>query len=332
MQAYQTKPLFQSKSVSLSFTLGEFSLFRVPFQLWVWTPHFTAESSSRSPHPVEDLNPFLRPEMVTQSGIIKGDGIAFPSYPTPAEDLPRLTTQGNYLRYIRSSYRRFIVDLGGSFEDYEKKFSSKTRTTLRKKVRKFAELSGGTIDWRVYKTSREIDEFLTIAHALSARTYQDKLLDAGLPDTPAFRSHAQELANADSVRAYLLFHDQKPVSYVFCPATEDGAVIYEYVGYDPEYRELSPGTVLQYLLLENLFAEGKFRLFDFTEGEGAHKELFSTGFIRCADIYFFRRTARNRLLVSSNVALSSLSRNIVGLLKKLGVHKRVKAMIRFSRA
>lgn len=263
---------------------------------------------------------------MTEGGSLKLDGMFFGSYPTE-EELPKLAFQTGYLRFVRSAYRRFVVDLHGSFEDYEKKFSSKTRSTLRKKVRKFAEISGGTNDWKVYRTAPEMEEFFTLALPLSARTYQDKLLDAGLPGSAEFRSHARELAEADQARAYLLFHDGKPVAYVFCPIV-DGALIYEYVGYDPEYRESSPGTVLQYLLLESLFQEQKFDIFDFTEGEGPHKELFATGSIRCADIFYFKPTLRNRLLVTTQAGLSSLSRATVNMLKKAGVDKRIKQMIR----
>src|SRR4051794_20669082 len=297
--------------------------------MWVWTPHFTRASDAGKPHPADNLQPWISGEM-TEGGRLKLDGLFFGSYPTEQE-LPKLAFQTGYLRFVRSAYRRFVVDLHGSFEDYEKKFSSKTRSTLRKKVRKFAEISGGTNDWKVYRTVAEIEEFFRLALPLSARTYQDKLMDAGLPGSAEFRAHARELAEADQARAYLLFHAGKPVAYVFCPVV-DGALIYEYVGYDPEFRESSPGTVLQYLLLESLFQEQKFDIFDFTEGEGPHKELFATDSIRCADIFYFKPSPRNILVVTSQAGLSSLSRGTVNVLKKAGIDKRVKQMIRFGRA
>jgi len=43
-----------------------------------------------------------------------------------------ITLRENAIRYIPSQYEHSYVDLSGSFEDYLRKFSSKTRWTLRK--------------------------------------------------------------------------------------------------------------------------------------------------------------------------------------------------------
>jgi hypothetical protein len=72
------------------------------------------------------------------------------------------------------------------------------------------------------------------------------------------------LAAGGQVRAYLLFDGERP--YLYCPVQGD-VVIYRYLGYDPDYARMSVGTVLQWLALEELFREARFRMFDFTEGE-----------------------------------------------------------------
>jgi hypothetical protein len=66
---------------------------------------------------------------------------------------------------------------------------------------------------------------------------------------------------------------------------KDKIVSYDYHGFDPAYAKFSPGTVLQILAFEALFAEQRFTTFDFTEGEGWHKERFSTGYRLCGDVY-----------------------------------------------
>jgi len=316
-------PLFQRRAIALTCALGELALFDARFTVWVWNRHFLTADGSPA-HPAATLTGFLSSEMRRHPG----DGLAFPSYPTAAS-LPALAWQDGHLRFVPATYRRFIVDLSGSFDEYQKRFSSKTRFTLRKKIRKFTELSGGALEWKVYRRPEDIDELFRHARHVSSRTYQEKLLDAGLPDSPEFVAQAKTLAEADSLRGYVLFSCGRPVAYVFCPAV-DGAVIYQYVGYDPDFREQSPGTVLQYLLLESLFAEKKFAVFDFTEGEGTHKELFATRSVSCADLYFIRPTVRNTILVMLHLAMSRLSKGIVSLLKKLNLHRRVKALIRFG--
>jgi hypothetical protein len=53
--------------------------------------------------------------------------------------------------------------------------------------------------------------------------------------------------------------------------------------------------VLQLEAMRELMAERKFRLFDFTEGEGQHKRLFATGGVDCVDLLLMRPTLANLL-------------------------------------
>jgi len=66
-----------------------------------------------------------------------------------------------------------LFDLSGSFDQYMVAFSGKTRSGLRRKLRKFAQISGGTIDWRQYRTPQELPIFFDLARTVSAKTYQE---------------------------------------------------------------------------------------------------------------------------------------------------------------
>ena len=65
-------------------------------------------------------------------------------------------------------------------------------------------------------------------------------------------------------------------------------VIYAHVGHDPAFNDLSPGAVLQLEAMRDLFDEGGFARFDFTEGEGQHKRQFATGGVACVDLLLLR--------------------------------------------
>src|SRR4029077_2831682 len=125
--------------------------------------------------------------------------------------------------------------------------------------------------------------FFPLARRVSSRTYQERLLKSGFPKDPEFRKSALTLSENNCVRAYILFLNGNPVSYLYC-RVKDKIVSYDYHGYDPVCAKLSPGTVLQILALEALFAEQQFMTFDFTEGEGPHKERLSTGLSLCGDV------------------------------------------------
>lgn len=246
-----------------------------------------------------------------------------------ADKQPTLRAQHDYLCYVSSQHQRYYIDMRQSFEEYKSKFSSKTRSTLSRKVKKYAEHCGGNISWKIYKSAGEMPEFFRFARAVSERTYQEKLLDAGLPDSEEFLDEMEQLAQQGHVRGFILFHEDKPVSYLYCPVS-NGVLIYAFLGYDPGYMNYSVGTVLQWLALEHLFEERLFRFFDFTEGQSEHKKLFATHSVQCANVFFLRNNLRNKALLYSQRAVDDFSRLAGDTLNQLGLKSKVKKMMRFG--
>jgi CelD/BcsL family acetyltransferase involved in cellulose biosynthesis len=232
-----------------------------------------------------------------------------------------------WLTYVQARYPRYYVDLQGTFDEYCAKFSSKTRSTVRRKLRAFASLSGGQIDVRRYRTVEEVADFHQRARELSTRTYQERVLDVGLPAGDDFREALLARAAADQVRAWLLMHAGAAVSYLYLHE-QDGNLVYAYVGYDPEYAQHSVGTVLQWLALEDLFAEGRFRALDFTEGEAEQKKLFSTGRLECVDVLYLRPTVRHRLVTRAHAVFTEMVEAAGKALDAFGLRKRVKGLLR----
>lgn len=222
-------------------------------------------------------------------------------YSAPAASLAQiLAAHPRHLLGGLQTYRRFYIDMAGSYDQYTARFSSKTRSTLNRKRRKLNEVAG-SLDIREYRTAEELDDFLADAVPLSRKTYQARLLDAGLPEGGRAVEDMRTMAREDRLRAYLLYLDGRAVSYLYLPIVDD-IVIYAFLGYDPEYAGLSVGTVLQMEALERLFAEKRYRYFDFTEGEGAHKQLFGTASIEACSFFLLRGRASNRLLLGSLAA------------------------------
>jgi CelD/BcsL family acetyltransferase involved in cellulose biosynthesis len=234
---------------------------------------------------------------------------------------------GDWHAQTLRTYPRHLVDLTTGYEAYMAKFSSKTRSTLKRKLRKFQDLSGGTLHWEQFRTKDDLAKFLPRARELSAKTYQERLLAAGLPQDASFTAEAYNLAERGAVYAYLLYLNARPVSYLYLPV-ERGRVIYAYLGYDPAAAEHSPGTVLQLLAMERLFAESGLTVFDFTEGAGHHKQLFATHAIDCADVVLLKRRPGALALAKTHAAFSHAETLLVAALDRLGLKKRIKQLIR----
>jgi Acetyltransferase (GNAT) domain len=144
------------------------------------------------------------------------------------------------LRYAARYGDRYIVDLQGSFADYIKKFSKKSRGNLKRTVRKFAAANGGTADLREYRTPAEISTFRDLAVKISRASYKNKL-GWGFQEGECFARQLELDAAAGRVRGYALMCGEQPTAYVFCRIDHD-VIVYKHIGYDDRFAQRSPGT------------------------------------------------------------------------------------------
>lgn len=306
------------RPIPLKFQLSDWTLFRASIPLQMRAERLIDETP-----PVEEATP------PTDELMAGSQGFLIRSLPISSQP-PPLSRTGEYLCYVPLLYQHCYIDLGLSFDSYQKKFSSKTRSTINRKLRKYSEHCGGTIPWKTYKEPEEMRDFFRLARALSKLTYQERLLDAGIPDSEEFIRQAESLAAEQRVRAYILFDGERPVSYLYCPV-HDSVLIYSYLGYDPEYLQMSVGTVLQWLAIEQLFKEGSFRYFDFTEGQSDHKRLFATHQRQCANVFLVKRTLRNCAILYSHCFMDRFSKWLGDSLDQWGLKARMRRFLRFAR-
>ncbi len=118
-----------------------------------------------------------------------------------------------------------------------------------------------------------------------------------------------------------------PAAYLYLPVIGD-TLHYDFLGYDAAHARLSPGTVLQIQALEELMAERRFRWFDFTSGDGAHKKLFATGSIACSTLVMLRGGWRNRLTLAAGAGIDAAVGRAGNLADRWGVRARLKALLR----
>ena len=247
---------------------------------------------------------------------------------TISAKLPRVSRLGRGICYVPLQGRRFFIDLDGSFETYLSKFSAKTRNTMRRKIRRFTQSSNGSA-LREFRYAKDMAEFHSLACEVSGKGYQHRLLRAGIDPSPSYREGLVRGAMEGHLRGYILFHDQKPIAYMFCQG-RCGDLVVDKMGFDPLFAADSPGLVLLCLALQRLFAGDEFRRLDLGEGEYPYKAHLATGSVEVAEIYCFPWNLRNAAFVATHSAVAEAASLLRSTLQGLGIAEGLKKTIRYG--
>lgn len=302
--------------IRLKYDLGDLTLFEKRFMGILCGAHFLQLDSSV----MNDISISLLDDHAVEVAQIIS---------SPLNDNNKtLCIRDGLIVYCTSRYRHHYIDTDCSFDLYQKKFKSKTRSTLKRKVAKFAEGKLESEWFRKFVDPSEMSTFFRLAHQVSAKTYQHHLFGRGLPQDDEFIYRAVEMAKKKLVRGYLLLLNERPVAYTYGPVLKDGVYLFDYNGYDPEFAALSPGNVLQLKTIEDLCNEEGIRVYDLCVGENEHKMLFSSASRDCGDFLVFRMSFSNVIWVTSNLATIWVSKLAGILLRVLNLKNLIKKVIR----
>jgi len=231
------------------------------------------------------------------------------------------------LFYPFYSYLRSWVETGGQFDDYLSSFSKTSRKGLKRRTNKLTELSSGGLDIRRYDQADEMMAFHEDARSVSSKTFQEKLMDEGLPTDQSFLDNMKRMALAGQCYGSILYLEEQPISYLFCERQGRGWLA-SYGGFDPAHARLSPGTVHLLRVLEDCFDDQHCTLFDLGPGASDYKQFFSTHDVPCSDILILNKTVRNTVAIAIHRTLVALTETSRKLAETLKLKERLRQKIR----
>lgn len=237
-----------------------------------------------------------------------------------------VSRSGQWLCYVPRIEKLHYVRVTGGFDTYLNRWNSKARYNLKRSVRKLLDRNpGGVLE--IAAAPDLMEGFLREAAAISQTTYQSRLLQSGLQYDEILVEQMRTLASRGEARGYLLRDQGRAIAFAWCSGS-GLRLTYDVVGYLEDAAPLSPGSVLLYLIIEDLFRLGRFQVFDFGVGDAPYKQMFATDMDEFADAYLFRPTWRSRLLVYGHWLLDRFSSAIGLLLEKAGLKARVRRLLR----
>jgi CelD/BcsL family acetyltransferase involved in cellulose biosynthesis len=205
--------------------------------------------------------------------------------------------------------------------DYWKQFSSKSRNTLRRKVKK--------LEHRLvsFRAPESVPEFLERAHQVSRHTWQSRRLGLRVKSSPEERQLYGALAERGALRSYVLEHRGRSIAFLIGVRYRDH-FRYEEVGYHPELADRSPGTVLLSRVLEDLIADDCPALFDFGAGDADYKRQFANHQTETGPLLLVSRALRPSAVVAAFRARQAADQRIRSLLRRTGLYQRLRRLYR----
>jgi CelD/BcsL family acetyltransferase involved in cellulose biosynthesis len=204
------------------------------------------------------------------------------------------------------SCKYYIINMPPTFEEYyASRFDANMRHNFRREVKRLSELSAGELDLIRIEREEQVPAFLNYAKFIAERSWQKVLIGCPMI-TPAPRLELLgQLARQRILRSYLLRCRNEPCAYSI--GFQCNKVFYYYeIAYDPKWSKASPGKVLLYMLLKDLFADNRPETFYFGPGMFDYKRWFSNNIGEERTTYIMRKTMSNRGRVWAHHAFCSL--------------------------
>ncbi|MCH7814919.1 MAG: GNAT family N-acetyltransferase [Planctomycetes bacterium] len=261
---------------------------------------------------------------------------------------------GGFVRYQSTQATpHHRIRLTETFEAYLADMSPKTRSALRRKTR---NLLGDVASEHPKvqepgEIARQAQPFTGLVRItgpddvpwlvehlteLSRKTYQYNLLGLGVRDPEQLAGDALAAARRGELRCYVLLVAGTALAFMY--GTQRAAVIdgsshgdvYDYidVGHDPAWSDRSPGTVLQYLVIQDLCGHHRPALFDFGPGDAVHKARFGNESYLERDLYLFCPTARAVWARNAHRVCTRTSSVLGSMLRGLGLKTRIRRLVR----
>jgi CelD/BcsL family acetyltransferase involved in cellulose biosynthesis len=221
-----------------------------------------------------------------------------------------------------------ILRISGDFKQVYSQLSANLREQIRRKKKKIDADFEGRADFVCYSQPGDLETAVAHAEEIARKSYQ-RALAVGFRDSASMRRRLHFCAAKGWLRILIAYLGGRPAAFTIgtvCNKTYTS----DFLGYDPQYRDYSVGTVLQSALIERCCNEGV-EVIDFSAGDANYKRRFGNDRTTVARLYVFAPHRKGVYL--NSVKTAAASANALGkyILAHAGFLPRFKKALR-SRA
>ena len=241
---------------------------------------------------------------------------------------PTVRRNGFHALRFGGLFRHRYATILGSYESSLRQLGARTRADLRRTRKKFHAHTRNAGRIRCFRTPSDVSEFLSDSMSVSRKTYQYRLLGAGLRDRDNLERRYRSTAALGWFRSYVLYAGKEPVAFQV-GHVYGGTFHAHEIGYDPDWAKYHVGILLHTEILMDLsgVASGVKR-FDFGNDDSLHKQRLSTDSRREGYFYLIPATVRGTIMARAMQATNKASEELGAFLGCFGVRKRVRDVLR----
>jgi hypothetical protein len=204
---------------------------------------------------------------------------------------------------LPAAQARHGLTIPPSIDEIYRRMSRERRKHTKASIKKLETGPEGKVSIVCYSSLPELDKLFHDAEAVAEKTYQ-RGLGVGFADNPKVRQRLELGARKGWLRAFVMYLGERPCAF-WIGMLYYGAFVSEYMGYDPELRQHSPGMVLIMRVLERFCsrADGdQVRELDFGPGDAEYKVMLCTQTWQEANVFMFSPTPKGLVLKLSRAA------------------------------
>jgi Acetyltransferase (GNAT) domain len=195
---------------------------------------------------------------------------------------------------------RWFGIVTGSYDEFLKKRSAKTRSNLRRYDRVLQKKYENRLTLRRFERPEDLDKVCRDMKTVAALTYQQGI-GVAFSDSPFERARMALCLEKGWSRTWMLYVDDCPVAFWSGMAYGD-TFFSGNCGFDPEYSKDSVGRYTMLRMIEGLCEDPKLSYFDFGQGGWEYKASFGESQRLETEVLLSARRLRPMLLLG----LSSL--------------------------
>jgi CelD/BcsL family acetyltransferase involved in cellulose biosynthesis len=198
------------------------------------------------------------------------------------------------------------IDLPATFKEYTATLGAKRRANFKRKLNVLTR-EGVPAKLRRFERPDEVAEFLALVRPIAAKSWQHAIGSPQLCPSVDWHQKLGDLAARGIWRGYVLFCGDVPTAFGL-GYQDCGTFHFRATGFDATRASWSPGTVLMYLMIEDLLDHGTraTRHMCFCFGDASYKRLFSNVHTESFHVLLLRRTWKNDLVRSTHIGFRRL--------------------------